>query len=88
MAAKDENDNTEDKTTVRQLLHWATGDREAEAEVLADEADVSEEAAEEAVKRAHGDLGVKEALSTDVATQADAEAVEEELEEEEERQGR
>lgn len=69
----------DDSTTARQLLHWATGDREAEAEALADAAgpEVDKDDAEEAVKRAHGDLGVdeKDASDSDVAHPADARAV-------------
>lgn len=69
----------DDSTTARQLLHWATGDRDAEAEALADASgpEVDKEDAEEAVKRAHGDLGVDEAEGTDsdVAHPADAQEV-------------
>lgn len=65
--------------SVRQLLHWATGDREAEGKALAEDADVPEADAERAVRRAHGDLGVDEDDTTvdhddDLATPADAEA--------------
>jgi hypothetical protein len=43
---------------LRQKLHWATGDRDAEARALADRAGdaVDEEDAYVAVKRAHGEL--------------------------------
>ena len=71
-----EQKGAEEGPTARQLLHWATGDREAEAEALADASgDVTEEDAEAAVKRAHGDLGEEEPETPgDVATPADAEA--------------
>ncbi len=75
-------DRPSDEPSIRQLLHWATGDRKAEGEALADSsaADVTEEEAEEAVKRAHGDLGIDEepARDHDVATPVDAERVAEE----------
>ncbi|MEZ5232785.1 MAG: hypothetical protein AB7W59_08185 [Acidimicrobiia bacterium] len=62
-----------DGPSAKQLLHWATGDREAEAEALADDAGVDLEAAETAVKEAHGDLGVDRTdPSTDVADADDA----------------
>lgn len=76
-----DNDDDAEKPTVRQLLHWATGDREAEAEALADSSDteVTEDEAEIAVKRAHGDLGVEDSpTNTDVASPSDADAVHEE----------
>jgi hypothetical protein len=45
---------------LRQMLAWATGDRAAEGEALADRAgpSVGTEDATLAVRRAHGDLGV------------------------------
>ncbi|MFN0028810.1 MAG: hypothetical protein ACKV2O_16740 [Acidimicrobiales bacterium] len=67
-----------DKPSVKQLLHWATGDREAEGKALAERADVDVDPAdaEEAVKRAHGDLGVKEDIADgDVAHLEDVETV-------------
>ncbi|MPY95207.1 MAG: hypothetical protein GEV08_19765 [Acidimicrobiia bacterium] len=78
---REQGGGAEDAPTARQLLHWATGDRDAEAEALAEAAgdEVSEEDAELAVKRAHGDLGSEEpAPEGDVATPADAEHVHEE----------
>lgn len=63
-----------EQPSARQLLHWATGDREAEAKALADAADgeVSEDDAELAVRRTHGDLGSKESpVDTDVARPED-----------------
>jgi hypothetical protein len=67
----------DDNPSVRQLLHAATGDREAEAKALADRADgaVSEDDAELAVKRAHGDQAGQPSADRDVATPEDAEAV-------------
>lgn len=62
---------------LRQLLHWATGDRAAEGKALADRAGpaVTEEEAITAVRRVHGDLGVagpEHEAPGDVATPADA----------------
>ena len=64
---------------LRQRLHQATGDRDAEAEALADRTgDVSEEDALLAVHRAEGDLGPDEpAEKSDFATPEDAEAAKE-----------
>jgi hypothetical protein len=65
-------------TSVRQLLHWATGDREAEAKALADASlgGVSVEEAATAVKEAHGDLGSdRHHDDSDVATVDDAQAI-------------
>jgi hypothetical protein len=42
--------------SLRQRLHSATGDRDAEAHTFSDEADVSEEVAEHEVRKAAGDL--------------------------------
>ena len=69
-----------DGPSVKQLLHWATGDRKAEGEALADAAgpQVADEAGETAVKQAHGDLGVSDADDPDdgdVAGVEDARAV-------------
>ena len=66
--------------TPRQLLHWATGDREAEAKALADAAsdEVTEDDAAAAVRRSHGDAGTEDSpVDTDVATPTDAEAAHE-----------
>ena len=71
----------DDKPTLRQVLHAATGDREAEAKALADRADgdVDEEDAELAVKRAHGDVaGQEDPAKSDLASPADAEAARQE----------
>lgn len=63
-----------DAPTLRQKLHAATGDREAEAKALADRADdVDEDAALDAVRKAHGDLGPGQpGPESDLATRADA----------------
>jgi hypothetical protein len=67
---------SDDKPDLRQRLHWATDDREAEAKALADRAgeEVDEEDALAAVKRAHGELrdGKKPEDDDDLATVADA----------------
>ena len=67
----------EDRPTVRQILHAATGDRDAEAEALADrEPEVSEEDARIAVQRAHGEAGANAPQTeTDIAHPEDARQV-------------
>jgi hypothetical protein len=78
---KDEHDSRDHASTLRQKLHWATGDRDAEAKALADESpdDVTPEDAKVAVLRAHGDAGVDApGTRSTIATPADAEAVHEE----------
>ena len=89
MAASDRDESDNAKPTARQLLHWATGDRDAEAGALADAAGegVSEEGAEKAVKEAHGDLGIDDSATedeeagddNDVASVSDAEQATREL---------
>ncbi|MEO5841745.1 MAG: hypothetical protein ABIQ73_16715 [Acidimicrobiales bacterium] len=80
MAKNDERSTTSteaetDKPGLRQRLHWATDDRDAEAKALADRAgeEVDEEAARLAVSRAHGEArdGKEPEKEDDVAT-ADA----------------
>jgi hypothetical protein len=80
----------EDTPTLRQRLHSATGDREAEAEAVADRAGgaVSADAAKDAVREAHGDIepphesAVSDnAQEHDLATTSDALAVDEHHEE-------
>jgi hypothetical protein len=72
MAEKD------DKPSLRQRLHWATDDRDAEAKALADRAGeaVDEEAARLAVSRAHGEVrdGNETEKEDDLATADDAKA--------------
>ncbi len=77
----------DERPTLSQALHSVTGDRDAEASALADrvddateddttENDTTEDDAREAVRRAHGDLGVDKTPSDhDIATPVDAEAV-------------
>jgi hypothetical protein len=69
----------DEEPNVRQLLHAATGDRDAEAKALADRADgdVTEDDAEAAVKLAHGDQHGEPRPEHDVAVPEDAEAVHE-----------
>ena len=74
------NPDTE-KARLRQRLHQATGDREAEAAALVDRTggDVSEADALLAVRRAEGDFGPDEpAEPGDLATPEDAEAAKDE----------
>lgn len=50
-------DQTEDRPDARQLLHAATGDRDAEARAVAERDDtVTEADARTAVRGAHGDI--------------------------------
>jgi hypothetical protein len=52
-------DEDVDQPSLRQRLHAATGDRDAEAEAVADRAgDVSERDAKIAVQRARGERGI------------------------------
>jgi hypothetical protein len=70
---------------IKQMLAWAMGDREMEAEALAEETakqtSVSQQdalqAARLAIAEAHGDLGVsdKDPFSSDVARPSDVQAV-------------
>ena len=70
-------EDQDDSPSVRQLLHAATGDRDAEAKALADRSpdDVSEADAKLAVERAHGDVQGDPKPERDVASPEDAEAV-------------
>lgn len=70
-------EDEDDTPSVRQLLHAATGDRDAEAKALADRApdDVTEEDAKLAVEIAHGDVHGDSKPERDVASPEDAEAV-------------
>jgi hypothetical protein len=84
MAPTDDDAKTRhDRPSARQLLHAATGDRDAEAHALVERAgeEISEEDAEEAVRLAHGDVQDEPAPEHDVASPADAEAVHEYREE-------
>jgi hypothetical protein len=61
---------------VRQLLHAATGDRDAEARALSDRAgdDVDQDDAKRAVAQAHGDRADRAVPERDVASPDDARA--------------
>ena len=78
MAKKDDQStaDTDDKPGLRQRLHWATDDRDAEAKALADRAgdEVDEESARLAVSRAHGEVrdGNEPEKDDDLATAEDA----------------
>jgi hypothetical protein len=80
MAKKDikstDDENDKDKPGLRQRLHWATDDRDAEAKALADRAgdEVDEDAARLAVSRAHGEVrdGKEPEKDDDLATADDA----------------
>jgi hypothetical protein len=64
-----------DKSSARQVLHAVTGDRDAEAKALEDQADdVDEDDAKVAVQRAHGDREPGAAGNGDLATPDDARA--------------
>jgi len=80
MANEDADVGTDDDSPgAAQLLHAATGDRDAEAKALADRTgkDVSEDDAKLAVKRAHGDMSGEPDPKTDIASPADAESARE-----------
>lgn len=67
-----------DHPTLRQWLHAATGDREAEARALAARAGISLYAARKAVNRAHGESVERVHTTWDLATPADAKQVDDE----------
>lgn len=69
-------DDEQEQPTLRQVVHSATGDRDAEAKALADRTDdATEDDARQAVRKAHGDLGVDATPPDhDIATPADARA--------------
>jgi len=80
-ASADNDDASEgDSSSLRQKLHWATGDRGKEAEALASRSGdhVTEQDAKIAVNRAHGDS--PDSVQTDgpLATPEDAEDAREE----------
>ena len=72
-----DDESSNDRPSARQILHAATGDRDAEAAALADQdPDVSEEDARVAVQRAHGEAGTDAPeTDTDIAHIEDAEEV-------------
>lgn len=75
-----ENDDSNDSPSLRQRLHAATGDRDAEADALADRSptDVDEEDAKVAVNRAHGHAPEDVETDSELASPEDAEQVHEE----------
>ncbi len=79
--APDTHGDDADKPTLRQKLHAATGDRDAEAQALVERADedLGEDEAEVAVRRAHGDIpSPKPSPQSELASPQDAEAVRDE----------
>lgn len=85
MSDHDDPDTTQEAPSLRQRLHAATGDREAEAKALADRADdVELEDAELAVRDAHGDTGAGRPMAEEahpdeaLATPSDARRVHDE----------
>jgi len=75
----DDTNGEKDEPTLRQKLHAATGDRDAEAEALADRADdVDVDDAKVAVQKAHGESVEGVDPDTDMATVDDAREVAEE----------
>lgn len=70
-------EDQDDTPSARQLLHAATGDRDAEAKALADRSpeDVGDDDAKAAVELAHGDIKGGPKPERDVAAPEDAEAV-------------
>ena len=71
--AREQKPTDNEGSRARQLLHWATGDRSAEGKALADRADpaVTEQDATQAVRRAHGDLGVEATPPPDSESEAE-----------------
>lgn len=76
-AGTPEHDGEQDSPSLRQKLHWATGDRDKEAEALADRSpdEVSEHDAKVAVNRAHGDSPDHVETEGPLASPEDAEDV-------------
>jgi hypothetical protein len=72
-------DQTVGDASLRQLLHAATGDRDAEARALADRAgeEPDDEDARRAVSRAHGDRVDLDTPEGDIAGPGDARATRE-----------
>jgi hypothetical protein len=72
-------DQAHEHASLRQTLHAATGDRDAEAEALADETPgVDADDAKVAVQKAHGESVEGSIADHDVATPEDARDVAEE----------
>ncbi len=74
MTTQDDDRHHEDDPSLRQKLHAATGDRDAEAEALADRSgdDVTVEDAKVAVNRAHGESVDRVHTDSELASPADA----------------
>lgn len=71
-------DPSDDEPSLRQKLHSATGDREAEAKALADRTDADLDDAKEAVNRAHGNSTAHVTTEEEEATAEDVAKVEQE----------
>ena len=77
MSTEADDERASDDPSLRQKLHAATGDRDKEAEALADRADgVDEDAARTAVNQAHGESVEDVDTDSELASPADARAAE------------
>lgn len=76
----DRRDTDGDEPSLRQKLHAATGDRDAEAKALADRApdEVDEQDAKVAVNRAHGHAPEDVTTDSEIASPDDAQLAHEE----------
>jgi hypothetical protein len=72
MPAPKDAETESDRPDARQLLHAATGDRDAEARALAERADEDVDDAKTAVAEAHGDVAGHPKPERDVAIADDA----------------
>ena len=72
--SKEQADEQDDKPSLRQRLHAATGDRDREAEALADRSpdEVTEQDAKVAVNRAHGESPEDVTTDSELASPEDA----------------
>jgi hypothetical protein len=80
----DDTQTDDERPPLRQRLHAATGDRDAEAKALRDESapEVTERDAKIAVQRARGEAGADQPTTEgEMATSVDAEEVHDELSE-------
>jgi hypothetical protein len=68
----DDNPRDDEEPSLKQKLHAATGDRDAEASALEDRADITEEEAQHEVRKAAGDFE-EPAAPGNIARPADAE---------------
>jgi hypothetical protein len=77
--AEEQHDESHEHASLRQVLHAATGDRDAEAEALADETPgVDVDDAKVAVQKAHGESVEGSIPDHDLARPADARDIAEE----------